>query len=220
LVATVKKEHQTFAERVKSLRGYLSMTRKEFCSKHAIPEPTLLAWELSLYSISPSHLQKLIRAFERENILCTEDWLLRGEGTPPLFAAETIGRELEKITKDISTQPSLISPVLVESAVFQRYNPGSLVIQVSDDSMCPQFEKGDAVGGIKQSDPLKASDFGKVYIVVLEGEDPMVRILYQGNTGDSFTLGCLNLMNQVKNPIMTDVTPKELYQVVWHRKNN
>lgn len=220
MVATIRKEHQTFAERIKALRGYLSMTRKEFCSKHGIPEPTLRAWELSLYSISPSHLQKLIKAFERENILCTTEWLLQGEGTPPLFAAETINRELEKVTDDMSGNSTLVSPVLVESAVFQRYNPESLVIQISDNSMLPQFEKGDYVGGIKKNLSLiKATDFGKIYIVVLEDGSQIVRIVYQGDTEKTFTLGCLNLLNQQKNPIMSEVKPKELYQVVWHRKN-
>jgi transcriptional regulator with XRE-family HTH domain len=219
LVATIRKEHQTFAERIKALRGYLSMTRKEFCSKHGIPEPTLRAWELSLYSISPTHLQKLIKAFERENILCTTDWLLHGEGTPPLFAVETINRELEKVTDDMSGNPSLVSPVLVESAVFGRYNPGSFVMQVSDNSMLPQFERGDYVGGIKQDLSLKPADFGKIYIVILEDGSQVVRIVYQGDTEKTFTLGCLNLLNQQKNPIMSEIKPKELYQVVWHRKN-
>ncbi len=219
MVATVRKEHQTFAERIKALRGYLSMTRKEFCSKHGIPEPTLRAWELSLYSISPNHLQKLIKAFEKENILCTTDWLLHGEGTPPLFAAETINRELVKVNNDVSNKGSLVSPVLVETAVFQTYNPESFVMQISDNSMLPQFEKGDYVGGIKRNFPLKTDDFGKVYIVLLADGSSVVRIVYQGSTDRAFTLGCLNLLNQQTNPIMSEVIPKELYQVVWHRKN-
>ncbi|MBY0462325.1 MAG: S24/S26 family peptidase, partial [Alphaproteobacteria bacterium] len=149
----------------------------------------------------------------------TTDWLLHGEGTPPLFAVETINRELEKVTDDMSGNPSLVSPVLVESAVFGRYNPGSFVMQVSDNSMLPQFERGDYVGGIKQDLSLKPTDFGKIYIVILEDGSQVVRIVYQGDTEKTFTLGCLNLLNQQKNPIMSEIKPKELYQVVWHRKN-
>ncbi len=219
-MTSLTKDHKTFADRVKAIRGYLSLTRKEFSKKHGIPEPTIRAWELSLYSISPTHLQKLIKAFKAEDILCTEDWLLHGKGTPPLFALEAINKELGKVEDQLVSQSGPIKPVVLESAVFEKYNDNSLTVEVSDNLMLPLYEKGDYVGGIKPNRTLKDEDFGKPYIVVLSDDTKLVRSLYQGSKDFTFCLGCLDLLNQTKNPVLAEITPKAIYKIVWHRKRN
>lgn len=219
-MTSLTRDHRTFAERVKAIRGYLSLTRKEFSKKHGIPEPTIRAWELSLYTISPTHLQKLIKAFKAENILCSEDWLLRGTGTSPLFAVEAINKELEKAEDQLVGSKGPIKPVYLELAIFERYNENSLTVEVTDNLMLPLYEKGDYVGGIKPSKALKDEDFGKPFIVILTDGTKLVRSLYQGSNDSAFSLGCLDLLNQSKNPMLGEITPKAIYKIVWHRKGN
>jgi transcriptional regulator with XRE-family HTH domain len=219
-VTSLTRDHKTFAERVKALRGYLSLTRKQFSKRHGIPEPTIRAWELSLYSISSTHLQKLIKAFRAEDILCTEDWLLHGKGTSPLFALEAINKELEKVHDQLVSPSGPIKPVFLEAAVFEKYNEDSLTFEVADNLMLPLYEKGDYVGGIKPSRTLKDEDFGKPYIIVLDDDTKLVRSLYQGSKNSTFSLGCLDLLNQSKNPVLGEVSPKAIYRIVWYRKKD
>ncbi len=219
-MTSLTRDHKTFAERVKALRGYLSLTRKQFSKRHGIPEPTIRAWELSLYSISSTHLQKLIKAFRAEDILCTEDWLLHGKGTSPLFALEAINKELEKVHDQLVSPSGPIKPVFLEAAVFEKYNEDSLTFEVADNLMLPLYEKGDYVGGIKPSRTLKDEDFGKPYIIVLDDDTKLVRSLYQGSKNSTFSLGCLDLLNQSKNPVLGEVSPKAIYRIVWYRKKD
>ncbi len=219
-MTSLTRDHRTFAERVKAIRGYLSLTRKEFSKKHGIPEPTIRAWELSLYTISPTHLQKLIKAFKAENILCSEEWLLRGAGTPPLFALEAMNKELEKVQDQLVSPTGPIKPVHLESAVFERYNENSLTLEITDNQMLPLYEKGDHVGGIKPNQALQNADFGKPFIVILADDTKLVRSLYRGSNDSSFSLGCFDILNQSEDPTLSEVTVKAIYKIVWHRKKD
>jgi hypothetical protein len=68
-------------EKLYSLRKHLLLSRKEFCLKHNIPDRVLRALELSMISIN----LKLIEAFNAENIFCSKEWLLAGEGPSPIL---------------------------------------------------------------------------------------------------------------------------------------
>jgi transcriptional regulator with XRE-family HTH domain len=212
---TDEKKTQTVGDRIRSLRGYLSLSRREFCFKHSIPEPTLRAWELSLTSITPRYLQKLLKAFEQENILCSFEWIMKGERTAPLFASEVISNELKEYEAQMTS--SLENPILLESAVFQRRNPDSIVVNISDKSMLPLYEDGDYVGGLKVL--LTSIQSGSSYIVVLPNGMQVVRVLHKGSSKSLFTLECSNPQAKSNMPTATNVEIKDVYRIVWHRKN-
>ena len=77
-------------DRIKSLRGFLALSRREFCHKHGIPEVTLKSWELSLKSISTKQLEKIIGAFEKEGVSCTQEWILKGTPPSPFSKMENV----------------------------------------------------------------------------------------------------------------------------------
>lgn len=211
---TDEKKTQTVGDRIRSIRGYLSLSRREFCCKHSIPEPTLRAWELSLTSITPRYLQKLLKAFEQENILCSFEWIMKGEGIAPLFASDVISNALKEYESQMTT--SLDNPILLESAVFKRRNPDSIVLNISDKSMLPLYDDGDYVGGLKVL--LTSIQSGSSYIVVLPNGMQAVRIIHKGSSKSLFTLECSNPQAKFSMPIATNVEISDVYRIVWHRK--
>ena len=78
-------QNTNVGERLYSLRKHLSLSRREFCLKHNIPDPVLRALEFSMISISLKYTDKLIEAFNAENIFCTKEWLLAGAGPSPIL---------------------------------------------------------------------------------------------------------------------------------------
>lgn len=80
----MKQNDQDIGKRIYGLRRRLSLSRKEFCHKHNISEPLMRALECSMIDVKPEHSQRLLKAFQNESIVCTEEWLLKGTGTSPL----------------------------------------------------------------------------------------------------------------------------------------
>jgi transcriptional regulator with XRE-family HTH domain len=79
--------YKNIGERIYALRKHLLLSRKEFCRKHSLSEHLLRALELSLISIKPEYSQKLLKAFQAENIICTEEWFLKETGPTLPFSS-------------------------------------------------------------------------------------------------------------------------------------
>lgn len=210
------KQYETIGERIQALRRALAMTRRDFSKKHNIPEPTLRTLETAKSLISKKQLRKLIKAFESEGIICSEDWLLKGQGPLPGPAAGFIQKEIESMEADKNL---LIDPVLVEAACFQRYTPDSIVFQVIDEMMSPLYKRDDYVGGIKIPLPVTPSLYKEPCIIVLEDGTKLIRIIYPGSKKNLLNLNCLNPSDPSKHPFYIDANLKGIYQIVWHRKN-
>ena len=210
------KHYETIGERVQALRRALDMTRRDFSRKHNIPEPTLRILEAAQTDISKKQLQRLIKAFESEGIICPEDWLLKGKGAEPSSAKGFIQKEIESMEMD---ETLAIDPVLVEAACFQKYTSNSIVVRVIDEMMAPLYKRDDYVGGVKITPSSAASLYTEACIVVFEGGVKLIRILYPGSKKHLFNLSCLNPNDSSKHPFYVDVDIKEIYQIVWHRKS-
>ncbi|MBY0462279.1 MAG: helix-turn-helix domain-containing protein [Alphaproteobacteria bacterium] len=188
---------QTIGERIKALRSWMKLSRREFSKKYNIHEQTLVSWELHNKSLTSSSIEKLLPIFAQEGLPVTKEWLLDGKGLSPFLAGTEIV-ENEKSTGIFN---------------FLRENIHSVVIAINDSAMNPFFEKGNFVGGIKinlEEDYI----FGSPYIVTLIDDVQTVRILYKGKEKNLYTLGCFNLLERSENPVFYDVPIKELYHIV------
>lgn len=209
------KHYETVGERVQALRRSIALTRRDFSKKHNIPEPTLRVIEAAESVISKKQLHKLLKAFESEGVICSEDWILKGQGVGPSPARSVLQKEMDIIeSNNIS-----VEPVLVEAACFQKYNSSSAVLRVTDEMMAPLYKRDDYVGGVKISLSFASSAHKEPCIVVLKDGTQLIRILHPGKKKDLFNLNCLNPTDPSKNPFYVDVDLKEIYQIVWHRKN-
>ncbi|MBY0463048.1 MAG: helix-turn-helix domain-containing protein [Alphaproteobacteria bacterium] len=216
LLGLFLKHYETIGERVQALRRALGATRRDFSKKHNIPEPTLRILESAQADISSKQLHKLIKAFEAEGIICPQEWLLKGQGIEPSAAKGLVQREIDSMELD---ETLLIDPVLVEAACFQKYTPDSIVLQVTDEMMSPLYKRDDYVGGVKVSLSFSASLHKESCIIELENGTKLIRIIHPGSKGHLFNLSCLNPNDPSKYPFYVDANPKEIYQIVWHRKN-
>jgi transcriptional regulator with XRE-family HTH domain len=198
---------RTPGDRIKSLRTYLGLTRKKFAEKYGFSDSTLKAIEYSVAPLKPAQLHKLIEIFLKEGLPCSEEWILTGKGEV-LLKKEQID----------SASSSLLDPISEEIKVFQKHCHRSLVIQLEDNSMSPFYEKLDYIAGIKITRHLKPSDYGRPYVIVLPDDTKLVRSLYPGQQKGLFNLVSLNLTDHLDHPLHTNVTLKDIYEIVWYRK--
>jgi transcriptional regulator with XRE-family HTH domain len=213
----LSKKYQTPGTRLRTLREALNLTREEFCHIHKMSYSTLRALENSGLELTPKHANKLIDAFKREGIICTEEWLLKGIGPFPIpgLIDEDIHQEQP------STSPYLYQPkkaLIREIDFFQRNNPDALVIQVADDTMYPFFHTKDYIGGIKVDVPVKQVHYGQPCIVNLQDGQQLTRILYPGTQDNLFNLGYPYPADLNKHPFIINVPLTAIYRIVWHRK--
>ena len=192
-----KHSPQTPGERIKALRSWMKLSRKEFSKKHNIHEQTLVSWELYNTSLTTASLEKLLAAFKQEGLPVTKEWLIEGKGLSPFL----IGTEIIENEQATSI------------ANFLKENPNAIVIPVNDSALAPFFEKGDFIGGIKVENEQDYK-FCWPYIVILNNDIQTVRILYKGIAEGLYTLGCFNLLERAENPVFYDVPIKELYRIV------
>jgi transcriptional regulator with XRE-family HTH domain len=220
LISLLYKQYQTVGERLRALRTLLSITRKDFAKKHAIPLPTLRAAEYSEGPLSFKQLKKLLKAFEEEGIICSEEWLIEGSGNLPVLAKHFINQEVEAIESHTHSEKLHFNSILVEAALFQKHIPESLVVRVTDNLMVPLYEENDYVGGIKLPLPLESHFYNKPSIVRLPDETHLVRIIYPGAESLLFTLMCPAPFYKTNPRLLINTPVKAIYRIIWHRKES
>lgn len=88
-------EEQTLShaqgKRLKYLREITRLSRRAFALKHGISPGTLQNWEEGRYEcgLTEKTVAKLIHIFQFENIVCSTNWLLYGEGSSPKHQFDT-----------------------------------------------------------------------------------------------------------------------------------
>jgi hypothetical protein len=147
----------------------------------------------------------LLEAFEQEHLVCSEEWVLHGTGSLPTLAQKDSNQELLNYIEEYKRDP--------------KQDLKSLVFKILDDSMLPVYEKGDYVGGIKISFPLKKTYYNKPCIVRLVDGKEMVRIVYPGTEENLFTLGTFIPHFASEDALLVNVAVNDIYQIVWHRKD-
>lgn len=200
----------TFGTRLKSLRGLLGLSRKEFSGKHGFSEFTIRSWELGKTNINKNQLKKVLDAFEIENLVCDAEWLLYGKGTSPFVT--------RALLKQNNIDNYKIKGALLEADFFQENNYESIITRVTDQLMAPFFYVGDLVGGVPISEENVHSLVGRHVIVVTYKDQIFVRILLPSDKKDLYTFTCTNL-EKIKEGYLHEVQIKKIYKIVWIRRD-
>ena len=137
------KQLHTLGERLKALRNSLNMSRKEFAEKYGLSEYTFKISRALYKTVNSNSDSKFIQSFAAEGFECSEEWIMKGEGSVIVKDKKNLSSSLPE------------NHILLEIELFQKHVPHSVVLQIDDESMSPIYKKQDYVGGVKLPSNVK-----------------------------------------------------------------
>jgi SOS-response transcriptional repressor LexA len=207
------------AGRIRSARGFVHMTRKEFCEKHGFNLHTMFSWEAGKYLVRQATLEKFCAALAKEGVFCSPEWLLRGAGEGPntIKAQKNLLIEQNKLNTFLKIQSfdeeqRIKGEIKTFQSGYKKSKMEAVVIQVADSTMGPLFEAGDYVGGVLVKEAGFKSLFGKICIVEIGLQNFIVRRL--SREGKRIALIAMD----PAEPVLSFETVVSAAQVIWHRK--
>tara|TARA_A100000171_G_scaffold38325_1_gene37620 strand:+ start:1221 stop:1850 length:630 start_codon:yes stop_codon:yes gene_type:complete len=195
--------------RIRSVRGYTSLSRKAFGEKHDMSEATLKAWELSITSIRENSLIRLINAFRKEGIICSKEWIIDGTGSPPY-----------KLSERPDTAENALPNAgnfLAEVEFFLKNNKDPVVFQIQDETMLPFYKPRDYVGGLILKNKKSVKNHYH-YLVTLATGEKSVRVLFYDATSKKYLVSKTNPLYQNHQLIIEEKDILEIAEIIWHRK--
>lgn len=162
-----QQKHQ-IGERFRHARSLVPLSRTAFCRKHAISYHTMQSWELARHASRLKNVARFCEALAKEGIICTEKWLLDGEGAFPLPAISNIPNQSKALTL-----------VAKEMAFFQELHlqtgNQTVVMRVQDDAMAPEYQMGDYIG--VQYIPLAQEEklYNQICLIEVEPQSYLLR---------------------------------------------
>lgn len=204
------------AARARRLRNLANLTRAEMCEGGEMNPNTLKGWEIGRYGGLPlDGAYKIIKRVSEEGVVCTVEWLLYEDGPPP---SVNVGQALEKHAQE-DEESSEVSYLESELALFKKHYPAAMHVCIPDDGMCPFYEAGDVVAGIKKTGKQIEDVLETNCIVQLANGQMLCRRLRKGKSEHTYTLVCTNLETTVRPPILSEVEILSAASIVWHRKS-
>lgn len=205
--------YKTSSDRIMCTRKMAGLGRPDMELRHNINRNTLASWELGRNTLTKKGAESLSKAFLREGILCSPQWLLEGGDQLPTF----INDRGQPIANSLSADSDQLC-LLQEVEAFKAINPDPICIMVNDDGMMPIYKIGDYVAG-----NYRVSDFagliGHNCIIETYHGDLYIRKLLQGNKSDTYTLSCINPTANV-SIVMPDIKIKRAAYITWHRQSD
>ena len=201
-------EFKTSGERLRAIRAYCSPSRNHFCDKTGMSESTLKAWENGVAPLTKKGAKSLVEIFSGFGLLCTESWLLDGEGPSPL-------RPFEGSSNTTMSEERFIQKEFEE--LSQYYTDKLLLHRVPDQCMAPFFKQGDAVAGILVSPTDLPYYWDEVILAETTNSPPLLRRVLRGSQPGLVTLATLNVPGHQAQQRMEDITIKASYRIIWHR---
>jgi SOS-response transcriptional repressor LexA len=208
------------AGRIRSARGFVRMTRKEFCEKHGFNLHTVFSWEAGKYLVRKPSLERFCKALASEGVICATEWLMEGKGDgPTLIAAQknivspkAKSKPANRVS-DSQEEQRIHAEIKAFQGGYKKAKMDAVVIQVADIAMSPLFEVGDYVGGcrVKSEDGIKAL-LGKICIVEIGLQNFVVRRL--GREGKRIAL----VAGDPTEQILTFDRIVSAAEIIWHRR--
>jgi transcriptional regulator with XRE-family HTH domain len=193
--------------RVKLARNMLGLSRRDLEEKFHISSHTLQSWENGRNPLTLKGAKKLSNAFAKLGLLCSDKWLLTGQGNFPVLVMNG-DKTLKELTEDLR--------ILREVESFEAINPSPIVVAIADDGMTPVYNLADYVGGNKRYGDEISCIVGTYCIVETIEGDTFVRKLLHGKKESIYNLACINNYSQ-QQPLIVNVKLLYAAQVVWHR---
>ncbi len=211
---------QGWGKRIQELRQLTGLSRKEFAEKHCdigITYSTYEKWESEYFDKISLRARKLLRyAFDEEDVVYNDRWLVEGEGVGPIKLSHVRER-----TADWDGKPSISSDedrlVLQDLQEYKRYHGETIHLVVPDETMSPRFVKGEYVAGDLQ--PINdIEDFiGKDCIVRTTAGEILIRKFSKRIEYGKYLFSCVNLSNENEGIILNKDEIISLAPVSWHR---
>lgn len=147
-------------DRITYCRSSINMTRKELVNLWGGASiPSLSRWELNTVNIPKKKLESLVEFFNNENLLVSLDWILTGEGVPPVKLSPDL---FDSIDFDSLAQETLLN--INQKQTYFCFG------QVKNNVLSPFIKYGDYIGGLKHMDSSLSILSGEL-IYVQKGAD-------------------------------------------------
>ena len=220
------------ARRLIYLIDFSRVNRKELCQDTGIKPDTLYRWMNGrLQGIGPSGAASLLLKLRQIGVICSEDWLLYGEGIPPYRAlaiselTEAPPSSLENfLSDDLSLNKSPDTADLAqrdllvfnkEIKFFQENNPHALGVFLKDNAMQPVFMAGDYVAGVRTQQFEKL--LGEFCLVQTENSGELLACRLEAGINNTFTLLCLN-PNETRPMVLLNQKLITAARIIWRRR--
>lgn len=202
--------------RLRQVRNMANLSREKMCEGEGLNMNTYKGWEIARYGGLPvDGAQNVMKRVAKENVICTLEWLLHGEGIGP-YIIPTSGSMDEVGVIDTADAEDLKASVFDELMIFKRHFSHALTTQVKDDGLAPWYRPGDFVAGIKHYGKDILSYLGECCIVETSEGEILVRCIKQGESPDRYNLFCANLDAEVENPVIYDVVVVSAAPIIRH----
>jgi hypothetical protein len=208
------------AKRLIYLVEFSRINRKKLCKDTGIKADTLYRWmNGQLQGIGPSGATSLLAKLRELGIVCSEDWLLYGEGLPPYRAlAIENNLALPETPAPLDPAESAYENLLVfnkEIQFFQENNPNALGIFLKDNAMQPVFMAGDYVAGVRTQQFEKL--LGEFCLVQMEQSGEVLACRLEAGLNNTFTLLCLN-PNETRAMVLLNQKLITAARIIWRRR--
>jgi hypothetical protein len=231
-----EKEISEKAKRLIYLINFSRASRAELCAGTNIKPDTLYRWMTGkLQGIGHSGAASLLPKLRAIGIICSEDWLLFGEGPPPYRSlsvlSPVLSAEPEKLehADEENTQHHLQEQNQNQNAIgqdihqdlkkeiefFQEHHSNAIGLILKDEAMAPVFRAGDYVAGVRTQN--FAGLFGEFCLVQRESTGELLACrLERGEENDAFTLLCLNPSPQ-RPIVLLNQKILTAAKIIWRR---
>lgn len=200
-------------ERLRRVRNLANLSRKDICARCDININTYIRWEVGQYGgLTQKGAEKIIYFLSKEGVYSTVDWLMKGIGPAPHISINQLAEENTTQIEDSFSK---------EIKFFLNVNSGSIIFEIKDDTMFPQFNIGDFVGGICKYENNILETIDLDCIVKLTTGEMLARNVRRGKISEKYTLVSLNINSKFNDsPVLYDQSLIYSAPIIWHRKIN
>jgi hypothetical protein len=203
------------SKRLKTLRKMTEMSRRCFAEKYNISQGTLQNWETSRFGgLTEKGARRMLKSLQSEGVFCSFEWLMYGFGDQP---------KVQSVLENKSSASPLDHPsdlsIEDELRYMSQLHASSIYMIVNDESMAPEYNRGDYVFGVKYTGGDMAAVVRQVCIVEMMDASKVLRYVRPSGTPCRYDLIATKPVAS-KNPIEMGVEVVSLAPVMWIRSPN
>ncbi|HJN37902.1 MAG TPA: hypothetical protein QF353_03905 [Gammaproteobacteria bacterium] len=200
------------SKRLKILRKMSEMSRRSFAEKHGISQGTLQNWETSRFGgLTEKGARRMLKALQGEGIYCSFEWLMYGFGEQPRVQ----NHSENKVISNPLDYPANLS-IDDELRYMSQLHSNSIYMIIDDNSMSPEYNRGDYVFGIKYTDFEISSVIRQVCIVELLDATKLLRYIRPSYNPGRYDLIATNPI-QAKSPMELNTEIVSVAPIIWIR---
>lgn len=200
-------------KRLRRIRNMTNESRRVFAEGAGVSVNTLKCWELgAICGISKDGCKKTVEYAIKKGILCSIEWLLYEIGFPPVYITDNEenrdGTTNSKNTVILSDDDIIFNELIN----FTNHYHEVMQLKITDDSMSPNFVRGDIVAGPKVTPDKLHLLAGYSCIIQLDTGEELLRNLIWDQHTKLFSLVPLNFHAKtenllIHNPSVVSIAP-------------